>query len=147
MPKTDVTQYQLKFDGLDNFQLFAVSELTWPIDPYKQNGVQLVSGMRENEKIFFFKDVLLVSWSWTSGTIVSAKILQNGRRFWVFSPSLLLFLSKIFQANICTFVENVTCISYYLVISSKKWDLFLFSFCKVIANFIPLHRAQNLFGF
>ena len=51
--------------------------------------------MRENEKIFFFQR--RVSWSWTSGTIVSAKILQNGRRFWVFLPLFCYFSAKSFM--------------------------------------------------
>ena len=145
MPKNDVTQYQLKFDGLDNFQLFAVSELTWPIDPYKQNRVQLVF-WNEGKRKDFFSCVLILNVRDDS----FSKDLAKWTTFFGFFPSLsvlLLFLSKIFHAKICTFVENVTYISYYLVISSKKWDMFHFFFCKVIANFIPLHRAEDLFVF
>ena len=109
MPKTDVTQYQLKFDGLDNFQLFAVSELTWPIDPYKQNGVQLVFWNEVKRKDFFFQRraacVLILNVRDDS----FSKDLAKWTTFFGFFPSLsvLLFLSKIFHANICTFVENV----------------------------------------
>ena len=132
MPKNDVTQYQLKFDGLDNFQLFAVSELTWPIDPYKQNGVQLVFWNEGKRKDFFQRRAACVLILNVRDDSFS-KDLAKWTTFFGFFPSLsvlLLFLSKIFHAKICTFVENVTYISNYLVISSKKWDLFHFFFAK-----------------
>ena len=109
MPKNDVTQYQLKFDGLDNFQLFAVSELTWPIDPYKQNGVQLVFWNEGKRKDFFFQRraacVLILNVRDDSFSKDLAK-MDVVAYFGFFS--LLLFFSKIFHDKSFTFVENVS---------------------------------------